>query len=106
MLDDFAEGYADTQNVLRPFYTLTDSQGNGLFSQAELRELERNISLNVGEMSGIGLILSIQRQRQAANAGTTMGAFLNVKQKSGRLSDNSARQQEADCSDGCSIRTS
>jgi len=81
MLDDFAEGYADTQNVLRPFYTLTDSQGNGLFSQAELRELERNISLNVGEMSGIGLILSIQRQRQAANAGTTMGAFLNVKQK-------------------------
>ena len=78
---DMEEGMADLQNVLKPFYVLTDSQGNRIFSDAQIKELEVNMSLNLGQLSGMGFLLSVQRQQQAQNAGMFMSAFMSVKKK-------------------------
>lgn len=81
LLLDMDEGMADLQNVLKPFYTLTDSQGNRVFSDAQIRELEVNMSLNLGQLSGMGFLLSVQRQQQAQNSGVLMGHLMNFKRK-------------------------
>ena len=84
LLLDMDEGMADLQNVLKPFYTMTDSQGNRVFSDAEIKELEVNMSLNLGQLSGMGFLLSVQKQQQAQNSGVLMGHLMKFKSKISR----------------------
>ena len=81
LLLDMTEGMEDVKNVMRPFYTLTDAAGNRIFDDPQIEELEANMALNLGQLTGMGFLLSIQRQQQAANAGTFMSGILKFSPK-------------------------
>ena len=93
LIQDIETGLADIETVVKPFYTLVDANGDQIFSKAELDTLKANMTLNLGQLSGMGFLLSVQRQRQAEQGSMRVGQLLSFNRKVGKaLEDQKASE--------------